>query len=155
MPRFYSAFDRPKTRLSPMGSGERAVLEVRKVNGVDTLVKTGSEDWKSFIESSKAETMISNIILRFQRGDVSALSRTQGFYGDVTGMPDSLRDAQNTLIDLRSKFDALPKDVRLKFDDNFEHYVSKVSNFSVADFAEAFNLVPKSDPTTVTESEVE
>lgn len=151
---FNTAFNRPKTTPSPMGSGIRNVLEPRLVDGVYKLVKTGTEDYKAFIEASKEETLVSNIMLRFQRGDVSVLSRTQGFYGDVTGMPSSLRDAQNFVIDLRSKFDALPNDVKLKFDNNFEHYVSKVANFSITDFAEAFDLVPKADAAS-SESEVE
>lgn len=136
---------------SPIGNGERSIFEERIENGKRSLVVTGKENLKDFIEASKAETLISNIMKRFEQGDVNALSRVQGFYGDVTSMPTNLADAQKVLINLETQFNSLPVDVRQKFDNSFDKYVQEVSNVkSVDEFNTLFNI----QPSTPVESEV-
>lgn len=126
---------------SPIGNGERSIFEERVENGKRSLVVTGKENLKDFIEASKAETLISNIMKRFEQGDVNALSRVQGFYGDVTSMPSNLADAQKVLINLESQFNSLPADVRKKFDNSFDKYVQDVSSLkSVDEFNTLFDI---------------
>lgn len=126
---------------SPIGTGERSIFEERVENGKRSLVVTGKENLKDFIEASKAETLISNIMKRFEQGDVNALSRVQGFYGDVTSMPSNLADAQKVLINLETQFNSLPADVRKKFDNSFDKYVQDVSSVkSVDEFNTLFNI---------------
>ena len=136
---------------SPIGNGERSIFEERVENGKRSLVVTGKENLKDFIEASKNETLISNIMKRFEQGDVNALSRVQGFYGDVTSMPSNLADAQKVLINLENQFNSLPVDVRKKFDNSFDKYVQDVSNVkSVDEFNTLFNI----EPSVPVESEV-
>ena len=136
---------------SPIGNGERSIFEERVENGKRSLVVTGKENLKDFIEASKNETLISNILKRFEQGDVNALSRVQGFYGDVTSMPSNLADAQNVLINLENQFNSLPVDVRKKFDNSFDKYVQDVSSVkSVDEFNTLFNI----EPSVPVESEV-
>lgn len=142
-----SPFARRNCRWStvpcPIGNGERSVFEERVVDGKKRLVITGKENVKDFIESSKAETLISNIMKRFEQGDVSVLSRKQGFYGDVTSMPSNLAEAQNILITLENQFNSLPVEVRKKFDNSFDNYVKTVSNVgSIDEFNSLFNISP-------------
>lgn len=128
---------------SPVGNGERSIFEERVVDGKRSLVVTGKENWKDFIEASKDETLISNIMKRFEQGDVNVLSRVQGFYGDVTSMPSNLSEAQNVLINLENQFNSLPVDVRKKFDNSFYKYVQEVSSVkSVDEFNTLFNIKP-------------
>lgn len=143
MHKFYSRSSLPDTVASPVGNGERSLFEVRVVDGKKQLVVTGKEDFKGFIEASKEDTLISNIMKRFEQGDVNALSKVQGFYGDVTAMPDNLAEAQSILIKLESQFNALPSDVRAKFDNSFNKYVQDVSNFTVEEYLGHFNLNEK------------
>ena len=136
---------------TPIGNGERSIFEERVVDGKRSLVVTGKENLKDFIEASKAETLISNIMKRFEQGDVNALSRVQGFYGDVTSMPTNLAEAQKVLINLESQFNSLPADVRKKFDNSFDKYVHEVSSVkSVDEFNTLFNI----ESSTPVESEV-
>lgn len=138
--RIYSRFDRPSTIESPIGNGERSIFEERIVDGERTLVVTGKEDFKAFIEASKEETLIDNIINRFQNGDLTVLQRKQGFYVDITNMPSSLAEAQNMLIQLESNFNSLPVEDRELFGNSFDRYVSEVSKMSASDFIEKFNF---------------
>lgn len=139
--RIYTRFDRPVTIESPTGNGERSIFEERVIDGERTLVITGKEDFKSFIEASKEETLIDNIIKRFQNGDVTVLQRKQGFYGDITNMPSSLAEAQNMLIQIENHFNSLPSEDRELFGNSFDRYVSEVSKMNASDFIEKFNLV--------------
>lgn len=141
--KFRSREDRrsDERRSSPMGDGIQSVFEERIIDGKKKLVVTGQEDLKAFIEASKAETLIDNIIKRYTEGDLSILSRVQGFYGDVTGMPRDLADAQRTLITLQSNFEKLPLDVRKKFDNSFDKYVEEISSIKdVSAFKKIFSL---------------
>lgn len=141
--RIYTRFDRPSTVESPIGNGERSIFEERIIDGERHLVVTGKEDFKSFIEGSKEETMIDNIIQRFNNGDLTVLQRKQGFYADVTNMPGSLAEAQNMLIHLENNFNSLPVEDKQLFDNSFDKYVAEVSKMSASDFIEKFNLAKK------------
>lgn len=131
-----SAFD----FSSPRGNGERVIFEERIVDGSKKLVATGKESLKDFIESSKSETLITNIIKRFECGDVSVLSKVQGFYGDVTTLPTDLASAQRQLITLENKFNNLPSEVKTRFDNSFNKFVEEVSHSSIDDFSKLFGL---------------
>lgn len=137
---FFSRLNLPVTICSPIGNGERSIFEERIVDGVKKLVVTGKENLKEFIESSKADTLISNIMKRFENGDVNILSRVQGFYGDVTSMPSNLAECQNLLIKLENQFNSLPAETKAKFDNSFNKYVKDVSSMSIDDFNGFFNL---------------
>lgn len=137
---FSSRLNRPVTICSPIGNGERSIFEERIVDGVKHLVVTGKENLKEFIEASKAETLISNIMKRFESGDINVLSRVQGFYGDVTSMPDNLAECQNLLIKLENQFNSLPVETKAKFDNSFNKYVKDVSSMSIDDFNGLFNV---------------
>ena len=139
---FGSRCNRPATISAPQGTGERDLYEERVVDGVRQLVVTGKENLKDIIEASKEETLISNIMKRFEMGDINALSRVQGFYGDVTGMPTNLAEAQNMLIKMENDFYSLPMDIKKKFDNSFDKYVKDVSSATVEQFKEMFNLNP-------------
>lgn len=141
--KFFSRCIRPSTIANPFGNGERSIFEERVENGQRRLVVTGKEDFKSFIEASKEETLIKNIIKRFENGDVTAISKTQGFYGDVTGMPSNLAEAQNFLINLQNNFDSLPGDIKEKFGNSFDNYVKEVSNMDIDTFNKHFVLQDK------------
>ena len=125
---------------SPRGNGERVIFEERIVDGSKQLVATGKESLKDFIEASKSETLISNIIKRFEQGDINVLSKVQGFYADVTDMPSDLASAQRHLITLEDKFNNLPSEVKTRFDNSFNKFVEEVSHSSIDDFAKIFGF---------------
>lgn len=137
----FSRFQMPATVPTSKGSHIKKIFEERVVDGFHGLVSVGEEDFKDFIETAKEDTLISSIIRRFESGDVSALSKVQGIYADVVGMPNNLLDAKNKLLNLERSFETLPIDIRNKFDNSFDKFVDTVSHVnSVDDFSALFDL---------------
>lgn len=89
-----------------------------------TLEEAGKEDLYAYIQSHADSVDISVILARYQQGDVSALSRIQGTYGDFTQMPKTFAEALNTLIAAESYFNSLPVDIRAKFDHDFNQFIA-------------------------------
>lgn len=82
--------------------GEKIVdtysLVIDKKTGKEDLQVTGKTNIYEFIQKSLPETLIYNIIERYNNGDVTALDKIHGFYGDVTTMPKNLAEAQQLMI---------------------------------------------------------
>lgn len=135
---FFTAYNRPKTIPAPVGRSEAPIFDKIFDGNEWKLAEVGLDDIKGRIEASKSDCLIENIIRKFQQGDLSVLSRSQGFYSDTVGMPENLMQAQNFLIKCKNQFESLPLDVRSKFDNNFDNYLREVSSFSVDEFNSTF-----------------
>lgn len=84
-------------------------------NGVRELKKTGQIDLYAQIQSFKDSCDINYILERFAKGDVSALSKIQGVYGDFMNMPRTMAELSQRVIDAENLFNTLPLDVRQQF----------------------------------------
>lgn len=140
----FSRFNRPKTVSPVVGDGTAPVYEKRLVDGRQRLIQTGLTNLFDFVQASKDDTLIYNLIDRFCKGDVSALAQRVGQYLDVVGLPSTLAEAQQLMIDVQNKFDHLPADVRAKFDNSVNVYVDSIAKSSPDQLRELFN-VTKSD----------
>lgn len=99
---------------------------------------TGRDNLFDFVQASKEESLVYNIISRYQRGDVTALAQRVGKYVDVTGMPTNLMDAYAVMRDAQAHFDSLSPDVRAQFNDDFNVYLEKISQADAAQLASYF-----------------
>ena len=61
-------------------------------------------------------------------GDTKALDRIQGNYLDCTEMPETLADAQNRILLLKSDFDKLPVELRREYNFSAEEFVADVGS---------------------------
>ncbi len=95
-------------------------------DGSVMLVDDGVEDLYSYIQSFASSVDIHVILKRFANGDASALSKTQGIYADVTGMPRTYAELLNTVNDLERRFAELPVDIRDKFGNSFARYAAMI-----------------------------
>lgn len=116
----------------PAPSGEKIVpvysLVVDEETGREDIQVTGKTNIYDFIQKSLDETLVYNIIERYNQGDVSALEKIKGFYGDVTNAPKNLAEAQQILINAKKVFDSLPLDVRAKYNHSVSEFLSAVEN---------------------------
>lgn len=55
---------------------------------------------------------IDNLIRRFNNGEVDVLAKVQGFYGDLTTLPTSMRDIYDLNVKGKVLFDHLSPDIR-------------------------------------------
>lgn len=117
---------RPRTRFISNGGQRERILYQPKFdeNGVMDLVESGKEDLYDFIQSHAEAVDIHVILARFQNGDVDALSRVQGAYGDFTNMPTSYAELLNRVNEGQSFFNSLPVDIRAKFNHNFAEFMA-------------------------------
>lgn len=88
------------------------------------LVEAGEVNVYDEIQSHAESCDINVLMKRYANGDASALSKVQGTYFDVTGMPKTYAEMLNTLISAENQFNALPLEERAKFDHSFEKWLA-------------------------------
>lgn len=116
---------------TPGGCGDRPTFtrKIDEVTGGSSLVETGKRDQYSLIQSFAAVTDLSAMLDRFARGDVSALSRVRGIFGDFTGF-GSDPQSQHLLINRANEVYAdLPNDLKSKY----PTFMDFLSSFGSAD----------------------
>lgn len=109
------------------------------VDGVNTLVQDGTTNVTAFVEAVFDETLIYNLIDRFNRGDLAALSGHPGIYGDFSSVPCDLIESFNMIKKVERDFSALPVEIKAHYDNSvykfaqaidsgeFQHFVQKMS----------------------------
>lgn len=116
---------------SPSPTGIASEFQERlDYNGVAYLEKVGSKDLNAIVQASKESTLVYNIIDRFENGDISALSKSKGFFGDFLGMPSSLAEAHNLIVGIESKFKELPLKIREAFGNSAQLFARKLQDGS-------------------------
>lgn len=93
--------------------------------GILRLEKVGETNIYNEIQSHADSVDINNIIRRYESGEVDVLSRAQGIFADVTSAPRSYAEMLNLIRRAEEAFDALPADVRAKFDNSFEQFFAQ------------------------------
>lgn len=101
------------------------------------LKEDGVEDLYSFIQSFAESTDIHVILKRYQNGEVDVLEKVQGFYGDITEMPQTYAEALQRIADSEKVFMSLPVDVRAKFGHSFSEFLAASQD---ADFLERLGV---------------
>lgn len=117
-----------KEFVTPSGSKERTTFSPKVLDdGSIVLTPSGKENIYEFIQSFKDSVDIHVILKKCANGDMSALSKVQGFYGDVTAMPKNNAEMLQLFIDAQNNFEALPIDVKKEFDHDFNKWFSSMN----------------------------
>ena len=131
---FYSRTKLPTTIAQP--KCEKIVptygKEIQK-DGTIKVVETGKTNVYEKIQASKDETLVYNILDRFNAGDVSVLQQRKGQYGDFTNAPKTLVEMQQTLIDAENYFYSLPLDVRKEFNHSVNEFLHSAGDGKLAE----------------------
>lgn len=131
---FQTQYREPKRVHSNVGSRVKKTYgPVFRENGSFYLEEKGEEDTYAFIQSFKDSVDINVIMKRYVNGEVDVLSKVQGFYGDVTGMPQNFAQTLNLVNDGRTLFESLPVETRSLFNHNFNEFMSAVVDGSLMD----------------------
>lgn len=105
-------------------------------NGAEALKVVGQRDNVAEINSHAAEVDIDLIFEQFTDGDYSALDRRQGFYADVSGLPESFSEAMNINIRGKQIFDELPKEAREIYGNNYLSFIADPSKLATVGSAD-------------------
>lgn len=126
---FRTQFDPHERVIENPGSPIRTIYSSRVAeDGNIELIESGTENIYDLIQSHKDSVDIHMILTRFVNGDESALSKTQGQYGDFTELPKSYAELLNAVIAGENYFNSLPLETRAKFDHSFEKFMVSMDN---------------------------
>lgn len=92
------------------------------------LQVTGEEDLYGYIQSHKESCDIHMILERFAAGEEDVLSRAQGFYADMSGMPKTYMEVLNSVIAGEHAFDSLPAEIKQQFGNSFAVWMSQMDS---------------------------
>lgn len=123
MIKFYSLSSPRRGEESPVGDPVRVVRIVRYDEfGSPTLIESSRYSQYDVIQSYKDECDLNKILLRYANGDVYALNRAQGMYGDVVGYPDTIPAAYAAMSRLEVLYNGLEEGLRAHFE-SFDDFV--------------------------------
>lgn len=89
---------------SESGSGLRQLYIPCFVEGCFTIEESGVFDLQEQINANASSCDINVLVARYNAGDLTALSRRQGLFGDFTSAPDSYRQALEIVKGYESAF---------------------------------------------------
>lgn len=95
---------------SESGSGLRQLYIPCFVDGCFTIQESGVFDLQEQIDANASSCDINVLVSRYNAGDLTALSRRQGMFGDFTSAPDSYRQALEIVKGFESAFSAMSDD---------------------------------------------
>lgn len=130
-PEFDSQFERRGKSSVKAGSGNPITTRYRATyddKGVLHLVPSGTHDLYAEIQSYAASTDLATIIARYFNGDPSALSRVQGTYMDLTGMPGNVHEVYNMMAKAEEDFHTLPAEIQAKFGNDPVRFLSTLGS---------------------------
>lgn len=76
------------------------------------------------IQSHAQSCDIHVLMDQYRRGDIDALSKRQGFFGDILDFPKTYAEALNHMNEMERQFMALPIETREKFGHSFSEFLA-------------------------------
>lgn len=115
-------------------------------SGAIDLIQNGMINIYDQIQSHKDSCDINLMIKRFENGDLTALGTPRDpVYMDVTDMPKTYAELYQKVIDAKKEFNALPLDLREKFDFDPDKYISQMGTAGWFDIMQDY-YKPAPDP---------
>lgn len=125
MPDFKTQFDSHPRLISEPGCPVKQLYQPKyRDDGTWYLIEAGVHDLYSEIQSHAGSVDIHEILRRFAQGDVGALERIQGAYGDFTQMPTTFAEALNTMLAAEQYFLGLPPETRAQFNHDYRQFIA-------------------------------
>ena len=146
--------EREKKATSP--TGEKTQIEHTPHMGLDgkrVLKADNEKPIYEMIQAYREETEIERIVKRAMQGDISVLYAMEGQYMDLTGVPKSLAEAQQIIINAKRDFDKLDPEVRSKFNNNVEVFIAEAGSKEWCDKLGISDQIAKAEEAKKSEAE--
>lgn len=141
---FLTQFRKPERFYSNVGSSIRTTYSASYDDkGRIRLEESGTENLYDYIQSFAESCDIHVLLKRFANGETDVLSRVQGFYADVTELPQTYADMLNRLNEGEAFFKELPVDVRAKFGHSYSEFLASIGT---PEFFDAFGMSKPETP---------
>lgn len=116
-----------KTIPNEPGKKEQPILGYKyEKDGTKTLVVKGIKDRYQEAQDALPGVEIKTLIDRYSKGDIAALERVKGIYGDFTETPTTMVEALNTVQNATEAFNKLPKEIRAKFENSIDQFIAAI-----------------------------
>ncbi len=136
MLKFPTLFDKHDRVFSNPGNPLKKIYKpIVRDDGFVDLVVSGEESLYDSIQSWKDSVDINVILARYANGDVDALSKVQGAFGDFTQFPSTYAEMLNRVIQGKHMFESLPLEIREKYNHDFGQFIAAMDK---PDFWEQF-----------------
>lgn len=145
--KFRTAFER-STKPTPCPSGSRyRQMYVKKIyDGKAVLEKAGVEDVYDSIQKAAPGNLIEDLLRRARSGDNTAIPEPIESYADISHAPKDLLEAHQMLAAARSKYDALPADLKAVFNNDYTSFLEASANGKAVEAIQARNVSPENKP---------
>lgn len=149
--KFYSSYNEPETKSSPLGDGYMNQYKIEIIDGVEVLVKQKERrNLQAEIEAAAPSCDVASIIEKFiDTGDESLINKVPTMYGDFTDAPKSLLEAKQRLYDAQRSFDELSPRVKALFDNDVNKFMAdedplkKIQDFYNSKLSSKLNVSAK------------
>lgn len=123
---FRTAWNRGETTQTEIGSpiANTYGYRIDKNTGKRIITKTGETNIYEKIQAAHEGTKIEKIIERVTGGDLTPLQIREGSYIDISEIPTNMIELQNTIYKAKEEFKKLPKEIKEKFENSAEKYIS-------------------------------
>lgn len=122
---FYGKTKKRKTEPAPPGTGLYNEYSITiDEDGHKSVKKTGETDLYAKIQESLSSVLIENIIKRAELGDPGALDKYKTQFVDTIGLPDTLAQAQQSIINITKIFEKLPIEIKKEYNFAPEQFVA-------------------------------
>lgn len=135
MSKIYSLQERPESKPSVTGNGKEPEYSYEiDEKGVRTLKRTGEVDVYAQIQTYLEETKIENIIQRATY-DPTAIGSQEWMTQervDISNVPENYHEWKRMVNDAENQFAALPAELKERFGNSVEQYISELGSESWA-----------------------
>lgn len=105
------------------------------------------------IQKAANGNVVEDLIRRAKSGDDSAIGVPVDSYADLTNMPTDLLSAHAMMLEARDKYYSLPVQLRAKYGNSFDAFISAVGNGTIQHDIESHSS-PRSDVTPLSKEEI-
>lgn len=95
--------------------------------GQKVLEQTGTKNTRLEIQADLEETKIENILARVAVGDYTDF-RPDGIYEDVSGMPNNMIEAMQTIQNMKNYWSKVPNEIKNKYHNNVDEFIAQAGS---------------------------
>ena len=95
-------------------------------------------DWYAYIQASKSQCDLSQIIARYLSGDSAVVNVNNPIYGDIAAMPRNINELHDLGDRVQTGYDNLPDEVKGIFGNSFDNFYQAVLSGSVSEKIQAY-----------------
>lgn len=149
--KFRSVYQRFESKPAPVGTpvDKEYGLKIDE-SGKEYLAEIGTIPRYQVVQAHLDNSKIRSVVEQYQKGDMTVLNKRVGQFIDVTKYPQTLAEAQNTLIEAERIFNNAPLEVRKEYDHSLVQFLNAINDGSFeARFAKKNEIAETVEAATV------